>query len=60
MINLGVVKPLLFEQNLIIVLSINWVDKLANTPKFSVEINKPSLLSLTSVSPIKREREFAK
>ena len=50
--NLGTITPILFENNLIISLSKDWISKFSGVPKFSVKINETGRLCITSETPV--------
>ena len=52
MTNLGTITPILFENNLIISLSKEWISKFSGIPKFSVKINEAGRLCITSENPV--------
>ena len=54
MTNLGTVKPLLFDQNLIISLSKEWINKFSRIPIFNVIIDKGGRLCIISEEGLKR------
>lgn len=54
MIRLGTVKPLLFDQNLIISLSKEWINKFSRIPIFNVIIDKRGRLCIISEEGLKR------
>ena len=49
MTKVGTIRPLLFDENLIIALSNKWIDKFTNIPEFDVIIdNKGGLCIISS------------
>jgi len=55
MTRLGTVKPLLFDQSLIISLDKEWINNFSMIPTFKVTINNKGNLCITSQNTIKRE-----
>ena len=52
--NLGTIKPLLFDRNLIISLSKEWINKFSRIPTFDVIIDKRGRLCIVSKEALKR------
>lgn len=48
MTNLGTISPLIFEDNLIIALSKDWINHFQSMPKFDVSIDKKGRLCIIS------------
>ena len=53
---IGVVTPLLFENNLLITLSKDWIDVFERLPTFKVQVDNNRRLNLTSQEQIKKIR----
>ena len=54
MTRIGTVSPFLFDDNLIIALTKDWLDKFSKIPTFDVVINNAGRLCLTSTECIKK------
>ena len=52
--NLGTISPLIFEDNLIIALTKDWINHFQSVPKFDVSIDKKGRLCIISEERLKR------
>jgi len=51
---IGVITPLLFENNLLITLSKDWINVFEQLPTFKVQVDSNKRLNLTSQEQIKK------
>jgi hypothetical protein len=58
MIHLVTVKSLLFENNLILSLSKNWLNYFSKIPEFDVMINNKGRLCITSQEKVIQQKEI--
>jgi len=52
------VKPILFEDNLLLSLSKNWIDLFGNIPEFSVSLDNQGRLQLRTKNTIKKSSRY--